>query len=30
MRDAGFEVEVHDVSSGLSTFFTGRHSGRKV
>jgi hypothetical protein len=25
MRDAGFEVECHDVANGMSTFFVGRH-----
>jgi hypothetical protein len=29
MREAGFEVECHDVANGLSTFFVGRHPRRR-
>lgn len=28
VREAGFEVEVHDVANGMSTFFVGRQPGR--
>jgi hypothetical protein len=29
MREAGFEVECHDVANGMSTFFVGRHPRRR-
>lgn len=29
IREAGFEVECHDVANGMSTFFVGRHPRRR-